>query len=354
MIEFKQGNLLEEKTEALVNTVNCVGVMGKGVALQFKQAFPENFKQYKKACDAHTVQPGKMFIVSTESLLFPRYIINFPTKQHWKGKSKLQDVKSGLAALVEDIRRYNIHSIAIPPLGCGNGGLDWNIVKPLITEAFADLPDVQVVIFEPSGAPAASEIKVATTTPNMTRARALLIQLIDRYQSGGYRLSKIEVQKLAYFLWASGISEFQKLQYGKDQFGPYAENLNHVLARIDGHYIRGFGDRNQNSEIRVLPEGRVASADFLNQDADAPQQLERISLLIDGFETPYGMEMLATLHWVAQEDPQAAIDPEYGIARVHEWNDRKRQLFKPDHLKVAWQRLQEQGWLRDHKDNAQQ
>jgi O-acetyl-ADP-ribose deacetylase (regulator of RNase III) len=153
MVDFKRGNLLEERTEALVNAVNCVGVMGKGIALRFKQVFPENFKQYKKACDAHAVQPGKMFIVSTESLLFPRYIINFPTKQHWKDKSKLQDVKTGLSALVEDIRRYNIRSIAIPSLGCGNGGLDWNIVKPLITEAFADLSDVQVVIFEPSGAP---------------------------------------------------------------------------------------------------------------------------------------------------------------------------------------------------------
>lgn len=347
MIEFKQGNLLEEKAEALVNTVNCVGVMGKGIALQFKQAFPENFKQYKKACDAQTVQPGKMFIVSTGSLLFPRYIINFPTKRHWKGKSKLEDIQSGLKALVEEVRQYGIRSIAIPPLGCGNGGLDWSVIKPMIVKAFDDLSDVQVVIFEPDGAPAASEIKIATAKPQMTRARALLIQVIDRYQLDGYRLSKIEVQKLAYFLWAAGIPDFQKLRYGKDQFGPYADNLNHVLEHIDGHYIRGFGDRSQTSEIYVLPEGQRASNDFLKGDLEATQQLARISELIDGFETPYGMEMLATVHWVAQEDPKAVTDCEYAIAKVHEWSDRKRQLFKPDHLRIAWERLQEQDWLSD-------
>ena len=148
MIEYQQGNLLEENTEALVNTVNCVGVMGKGIALQFKQAFPENFKQYKKACNFKEVQPGKMFITSTGEL-FPKYIINFPTKRHWKGKSRIEDIESGLKALTALVEESNIKSISIPPLGCGNGGLNWREVKPKITSAFIELPDVQVVIFEP-------------------------------------------------------------------------------------------------------------------------------------------------------------------------------------------------------------
>jgi O-acetyl-ADP-ribose deacetylase (regulator of RNase III) len=346
MIEFKRGNLLEEQTEALVNTVNCVGVMGKGIALQFKQAFPENFKQYKKACDAQEVKPGEMFTVSTDSVFYPRYIINFPTKRHWKGKSKLEDIQTGLKALVEEVQRHGIHSISIPPLGCGNGGLDWNIVKPMIVEAFAELPEVHVSIFEPEGAPVASEISVNSSKPNMTRARALIIQVIDRYCMDGYRLTKIEVQKLAYFLWAAGIPDFQKLRYGKDQFGPYADNLNHALEHIDGHYIRGFGDRAQTSEIYVLSEGRSASVEFLKDDPEATQYLEQVSNLIDGFETPYGMEMLATVHWVAtQEDPAARINSESAIAQVHAWSDRKRKLFKPEHLRISWQRLYDQGWL---------
>lgn len=153
MIEFKQGDLLKADTEALVNTVNTVGVMGKGIALQFKQAFPENFRAYKKACDAKQVQPGQMFTFATGNLFNPRYIINFPTKRHWRDKSRLEDIKTGLRALVVEVQQLGIQSIAIPPLGCGNGGLDWSDVKPMITAAFASLPDVRVFIFEPMGAP---------------------------------------------------------------------------------------------------------------------------------------------------------------------------------------------------------
>ena len=152
MIEFKQGNLLKENAEALVNTVNCVGVMGKGIALQFKQAFPENFRQDEKACRAGEVQPGRMFIVPTGNLFYPRYIINFPTKRHWRSKSKIEDIKSGLKALVAEVQELAISSIAIPLLGCGNGGLDWAKVKPLIESTFVELPELKVIVFEATGA----------------------------------------------------------------------------------------------------------------------------------------------------------------------------------------------------------
>lgn len=343
MIEFKQGNLLEENTEALVNTVNCVGVMGKGIALQFKQAFPENFKQYKKACDAKEVQPGKTFTTSTGKL-FPKYIINFPTKRHWRGKSKIEDVESGLKALVEEVKRLNIKSIAIPPLGCGNGGLDWGQVKPMIVNAFAEFPDVQVVIFEPGGAPVADKIKVATKKPNITLARALYIRLIELYKIPGYRLTKIEIQKLAYFLQEAG--QPLKLQYVKHKFGPYANNLNHALQPLDGHFIRGYGDQSQQSQMHVLAEGRHVAHSYLEQHLEANERLERVSNLINGFETPYGMEMLATIHWIAtKEDPQAAEDCERAITLVQQWNERKRKLFKPSHLRKAWERLKQQNWF---------
>jgi O-acetyl-ADP-ribose deacetylase (regulator of RNase III) len=343
MIEFQRGNLLEAKAEALVNTVNCVGVMGKGIALQFKQAFPENFKQYKKACDASEVKPGQMFTVATGNLFNSSYIINFPTKRHWKGKSTLEDIKAGLEALVTEVQRLGIRSIAIPPLGCGNGGLDWAVVKPLIVDAFAALPGVEVLIFEPGGAPMADQVQVRTDRPNMTLGRALVISLFDRYGIPGYRLGRLEAQKLAYFLQAAG--EPLRLAYVKHQYGPYADNLNHVLQHIDGHYIKGYGDRSQTSQMSVLPEGRQAAATFLVTYQDAHQRLEQVIQLIDGFETPYGMEMLATVHWVAQHNPQAAVDVEVAIAEVQAWSDRKRSLFKPSHLQKAWQRLKDQGWL---------
>jgi O-acetyl-ADP-ribose deacetylase (regulator of RNase III) len=153
MLEFKQGNLLEEDANALVNAVNCVGVMGKGIALQFKQAFPENFQQYKKACDAKEMQPGRMFTVPTGKLFNPKYIINFPTKRHWRDKSKIEDIQTGLKALVAEVQQLGITSIAIPALGCGNGGLDWLEVKPLVESAFVELPEVKAIAFEPTDAP---------------------------------------------------------------------------------------------------------------------------------------------------------------------------------------------------------
>ena len=342
MIEFKQGNILEENAVALVNTVNCVGVMGKGIALQFKQAFPQVFQEYKKACTAKEVQPGKMFIVSTGQL-FPRYAINFPTKRHWKEKSRIEDIQAGLAALVTDVKQMQIASIAIPPLGCGNGGLEWSDVKPLIVKAFEDVPDVRVIIFEPQGAPVASEMKVGTEKPKLTRARALFVRLLELYGIPGYRLTKLEIQKLAYFLQEAG--EPLKLRYVKHQFGPYADNLNHVLQAIEGHYIKGYGDRSQNSQISVLPAGSQESSAFLTDCEDAQARLERVSNLIIGFETPYGMEMLATVHWVTTEDPQAAIDCDRAIELVQAWSERKRDIFKPNHLRIVWHHLQQQNWL---------
>jgi len=347
MLKFQQGNLLEAKAEALVNTVNCVGVMGKGIALQFKQAFPENFKQYKKACDADEVKPGQMFIVATGNLFNPRYIINFPTKRHWKGKSKLEDIQTGLGALVAEVQRLGIQSIAIPPLGCGNGGLDWAVVKPLIENAFTTLPNVEVMIFEPGGAPTADQVQVNTSKPSMTRARALVISLFDRYGIPGYQLGRLEAQKLAYLLQEAGETGL-KLEFKAHHYGPYADKLNHALQRIDGHYIKGYGDRAQQSQIYVLPQGREAAGAFLAEHEDAQQRLEQVSQLIEGFETPYGMEMLATVHWVAKHNPEAAVDVEVAIAGVQAWSDRKRNLFKPSHLQKAWQRLKDQGWLEKH------
>ncbi|MDH6100190.1 macro domain-containing protein [Anabaenopsis sp. FSS-46] len=343
MMEFKQGNLLEEKAEALVNTVNNVGVMGKGIALQFKQAYPENFRQYEKACRAGEVQPGQMFTISTGSLFNPKYIINFPTKRHWKSKSKIEDIKNGLVALVAEVQKLGITSIAIPPLGCGNGGLNWREVKPLIESTFAQLPDVQVIIFEPSGAPAVEKIQVSTKKPNMTRGRALIIRLLEAYSIPGYELTKLEIQKLAYFLQEAG--ELLKLPYQKSLYGPYADNLNQVLKHIEGDYIRGYGDGTGRASISVLPQGREAAETFLATELEAQERLEQVSNLIYGFETPYGMELLATVHWVATKDPNPAKNSEEAISLVHEWSERKRRLFKPEHIRKAWQRLEEQNWL---------
>lgn len=146
-IEHGKGDLLAADVEALVNPVNTKGVMGKGLALQFKKAFPDNFAAYQEACRKGEVVIGRMHIVQRPSP--PRFIINFPTKDHWRNPSKIEYVQEGLIDLVAQVRKLEIQSIAIPALGCGNGGLEWADVKPLIVQAFHGLPGVRVILFEP-------------------------------------------------------------------------------------------------------------------------------------------------------------------------------------------------------------
>jgi len=297
MIEFTKGNLLEADVEALVNTVNTVGVMGKGIALQFRQAFPENYEAYRKACKRGEVKIGKMFVVATGRLTNPRYVINFPTERHWRNKSRLEDIKKGLEDLVRVVKEKDIRSIAIPPLGCGFGGLRWEEVRPLIVKAFESLPDVQVLIYEPYQAPAADQMKIATKRPRLTKGRAALIVLIDRYAIPGYRLTHLEIQKLAYFFQCAG--ELLRLNYVKHKYGPYAENLHFVLQRLEGHYLRGYGDRSRRAEIYFLPGAKEEAEAFLQSYPETLQRIDRVARLIYGFETPYGMELLATVHWLA-------------------------------------------------------
>jgi O-acetyl-ADP-ribose deacetylase (regulator of RNase III) len=343
MIRLVQGNILEADAEALVNTVNCVGVMGKGIALQFKQAYPANFRAYERACKAGEVQPGRMFVTATDSLVNPRYIINFPTKRHWRQPSRMEDIRAGLDALVSELRERRIQSVAIPPLGCGNGGLDWAEVRPLIETALEQVPEVEAVLFEPHGAPAAERMRVGTERPRWTVARALVTALVARYREPGYRLGRLEVQKLGYLLQAAG--EPLQLDYAKQQYGPYAENLNHLLQHIEGHFLRGYGDRSGPSGLVPLPDAATEARQFLGDHPESQVRLQRVTNLIDGFETPYGMELLATVHWVCRENPAAAEDVSQAVAGVQGWNPRKRERFRPEHIELAWQRLREQGWL---------
>jgi len=339
VIEFVKGNLLKADAEALVNTVNCVGVMGKGIALQFKQAYPQNFKEYERACRMEEVQPGKMFTVETNSFVNPKFIINFPTKRHWKGKSQIEDIKSGLKALINQIKELNINSIAIPPLGCGNGGLDWRIVRLLLESAFAVIPNVKVYIYEPAGAPNAETIKIGTDRPKLTKARALFISLMNEYSIPGYKLTLLEIQKLAYFL--QNVGEPLRLKFSKGLYGPYADNLNHVLQRLEGHYLRGYGDGSRSKDILIylLPDAANEATEFLKNEDESLRKLNRVSEIIRGFETPYGMELLATVHWVIGEKPELIADPDEVVASVHNWNERKKKIFKPNHIKIAMEHL---------------
>ncbi len=349
MIEYQTGDVLKADVQALVNTVNCVGVMGKGIALQFKQKFPENFREYKKVCDRGDLEPGRLFVFDRGELFEekqePQYVINFPTKTHWRKPSRLEYIEQGMDALVEEVQQRDIESIAIPPLGCGNGGLDWEDVGAIIERHMEALPDVRVVLYPPGHEPDADEIEVETDRPNMTPGRALVIKLLDIYQESGYRHGKLEVQKLAYLLQAAG--QDLKLDYVASHYGPFANNLNHVLQRIEGHFIEGYGDREQDSEIRLLDGAVEEAKGEIADDEDVEQRLARVQDVIEGFETPFGLELLTTVLWIARNDPRGGDSLHQLIARFHDWNRRKRELFTPEQIQVAWDRLREQGWIGD-------
>ncbi|NNJ12959.1 macro domain-containing protein [Chloroflexales bacterium ZM16-3] len=342
MIEHTHGNLLDADVEALVNTVNTVGVMGKGIALQFRQAYPANFSAYQSACKRGDVVPGQMFVVPTGQLTNPRYIINFPTKRHWRGKAQMEDIDTGLAALIATIRAHQIGSIAVPPLGCGNGGLSWDAVRPKIEAAFAELPDVRVLLYAPDGSPDPETIRVATKRPSMTLVRAAILGLIEQYAPRGYRVTMLEIQKLAYFLESAG--EPLKLEFEKARYGPYSEKLHHVLQRIDGHFVRGYGDRTQEISLHPLPDAIEEAQAVLDAYPETQVRLSRVGDLIEGYETPYGVELLSSVHWVAQESPAARQDAHRAAEEVHAWNERKRQ-FRADHITLAWGQLHAQQWI---------
>ncbi len=344
MIKYTTGDMLVDSSEALVNTVNCVGVMGRGIALQFKKTFPENFSTYAAACKQGELEPGKMFVFETRTLTNPRYIVNFPTKRHWKGKSRIEDIESGLQALVEEMRTRNIRSIAIPPLGSGLGGLNWTQVRALIEEKLSDIPDLEVTVYEPKGAPPADVMARIRDVPNMTPGRAALVALIQRYL-GGFMdpsVTLLEVHKLMYFMQEAG--QPLKLKYAKAPYGPYAENLRHVLNIIEGHFVSGYVDGGDapDKKINLVPGATGDAESFLEGKQETKQRLQRVADLVDGFETPFGLELLATVHWVVSKMNAGSIEDV--IAKVYGWNDRKKN-FSERQIKVSYNVLKQQGWL---------
>jgi O-acetyl-ADP-ribose deacetylase (regulator of RNase III) len=344
MIKYTAGNILDADADALVNTVNCVGIMGRGIALQFKKAFPDNFKAYERACKQGDVQPGHMFVFDTGALTKPRYIVNFPTKRHWKGKSRIEDIQAGLVDLARWISSSGVRSIAIPALGSGLGGLDWNDVKPLITNAFSTMDGIETIVFEPSDAPLDARRNHSTAVPTMTSGRAALVSLMSRYLGGlmDPSISLLEVHKLMYFLQTAG--EPLRLRYVKAPYGPYAENLRHVLREIEGHLIAGYADGGDapDKQISLVPGAIDEAEHFLAEHSDTQQRFERVGRLVEGFETAFGLELLATVHWVMAET--GATIAEIIQRETYAWNVRKRQ-FTPLQIELAADRLRTHGWM---------
>jgi O-acetyl-ADP-ribose deacetylase (regulator of RNase III) len=283
-----------------------------------------------------------MFIFETGELT-PRLIINFPTKRHWRGKSRIEDIQSGLDALVEEIREHQIHSIAIPPLGSGLGGLDWSEVRPLVERALAKIADVDVLVFEPDGMASARPNR-STDVPRMTAGRAALVGLMDRYLGAlmDPTISLLEVHKLMYFLQVAG--EPLRLDYVKAPYGPYAQNLRHVLRAIDGHLIDGYADNGDapGKQLKLVPGATADAEAFLEENSATRARFSRVVELVEGFETAYGLELLATVHWVVVQE--GVTTPNDIETAVRGWSARKAQ-FTSAQVQLAADRLDAREWM---------
>jgi len=350
MIRFTQGNLLEANTEALVNTVNTVGVMGKGIALMFKERFAENYRLYAAACKAGEVETGKVHVTAVNELDGPRWIVNFPTKRHWRSPSQMAWITEGL----HDLRRFlienHVKSVAVPPLGAGNGGLKWPDVREQIVDVLSDL-DVDVLVFEPSN----QYLNVAKRSgvEKLTPARALIAELVRRYWVLGMECSLLEIQKLAWFLERAiekrpDLKNPLDLKFVAHKYGPYANRLEHLLNNLDGSYLhcdKRIGDA-ENSDVIWFDQDRKAFLQtYLKTEAkEYSEALECATELIDGFESPFGMELLATVDWLLS---QKNISPSVPAMReaLKQWEGgagagaRKNKLFDDQALEIALKRL---------------
>jgi len=344
VIHLTYGDILKHEADALVNTVNCMGVMGRGIALQFRHAFEDNYEAYRKAAKAKEVRPGQMFVFERSTIELPRWIINFPTKRHWKGESRIEDIRDGLVDLVRVIREQDIRSIAIPPLGCGLGGLDWAMVRPLIERALTAVPEVDAYLFEPAGAPVAKEMVNRTRRPKLTKARAAVLGLMRNYLAGlmDIGVSLLEIQKLMYFLEVGG--EPLKLDYVEGHYGPYTKKLSFILNKLESHYIHGYGEGGDDpgKSIELAEMAGEEGQTFLRNHPETEGRFDRVSQLIDGFESPHGMELLATVHWVAAR--QGATTVAQAVEKVHNWSSRKT-MFTAHQIQAAWDRLHRLGWI---------
>lgn len=349
-ILYTYGNLFDTDAEAIVNTVNCVGVMGKGVALEFKKRWPDNFKAYKAECDAKRLTVGKMFVFDQGADMFeakqpPRFLINFPTKDHWRGKSKMSYIVDGLDDFIIQLRKHAIQSVALPPLGCGNGGLPWQDVKAVLEQKLADIHDIDFIVYAPQ------ENKQDVLRPEhedyptleMTLPRAVLVKTISEFEPFfGGALTRVPLQKIVYFLQEIGL-DFN-LAFKPNTHGPYSETLKSVLYKLEeNHFIQGYSD--EEPQITATKGAVAAAHEFLSQADSSPYEamIQRLSLLIDGYENPIGMELLASVHYLTRHE--GMTDKTAIIQAIQNWNERKKEYFTPPIIERAYHRLEQDGFL---------
>ncbi len=340
MLREITGNISESQADALVNTVNTVGVMGKGVALQFKKEFPNNFKAYQKACKEGRVEIGKMFVFEDVSLLRgKKLIINFPTKQDWRKPSEYEYIERGLEDLVEVIKTYRLKSVAIPPLGAGNGGLEWSRVRALIERRLSNV-ECDIWLYQPN-----ADVKEALSKERakLTPARAMLLFVLFDLARNGEFVSEFACEKICYFLQRFGAERAFKLAFKAEAYGPYSGKVRHILFALNGSYITGYSDKNRKpfEALGLIMDAEQDVLDYLRQRPEQLAIAEKTKSFLSGFYSSFALELLSSIDFIAQSEGR--YDYETILLKLQEWNSRKRSLFAKEtfvqkaieHLKSA-------------------
>lgn len=335
MIHYVTGNILESKAQALVNTVNTQGVMGKGIALQFKKEFPINFKIYQEACKNKTFKIGDLLITEESSLhTGKKIIINFPTKANWRLPSEYQYIEAGLQTLIKIIAEREIKSIAIPPLGAGNGGLNWQKVKEMLQQYLSTV-DCDIFIHEPN---TAIQEVLKKERVKLTPARAMLLSVMYELVRNGEFVSEFAAEKIAYFLQRFGGKENFKLEYQPNFYGPYSGKVKHVLYYLNGSYIMGYSSKDKKpfEELGMVMDGEQDVNNYLNQPENNTYKLiaDKTKSFLKGFYSSFGLELLSTIDFIIKE--KKAATSEEIKAELERWSDRKKTLFtNPQFIQVA-------------------
>ncbi|MGV8093538.1 MAG: macro domain-containing protein [Mangrovibacterium sp.] len=343
MIRYILGNILESDADALVNTVNTDGVMGKGIALQFKRAFPHNYKIYRDSCKNGELAVGKLLIVQDENLIQgKKWIINFPTKTTWKKPSEYKYIEKGLDELIRILPLYPLKSIALPPLGSGNGGLDWNKVKKIIEQKLEHLP-VEVIVYEPN-------IHITEVMKKervkLTEARAMLLYLLYQLVRNGEFVSEFSSEKICYFLQRFGAEKYFRLSFQPNFYGPYSGKVRYVLNYLNGSYIMGYSDMNKRpfDELRLVPDGEKEVVSYIENRPELNQVVRLTNNLLTGFYSNFGLELLSTIDYLIQE--KKTFDTAAIKSELQQWSNRKHTLFSNEkYIDISLRHLQQAGLM---------
>ncbi|GHT68716.1 Appr-1-p processing protein [Bacteroidia bacterium] len=338
MIHYTKGNILDSDAQALVNTVNTVGVMGKGIALQFKNAFPNNFKAYEDACKRKEIAIGKLFVSKDRNLNSgEKIIINFPTKKDWRKSSEYSYIEDGLDDFLKVIEKEQIKSVALPPLGAGNGGLEWEKVKQLLELKLSTL-NIDIYVYEPTNA-----IKeyLKKERVKLTEARALLLYVLSDLVRNGEFVSEFSSEKICYFLQKFGAEKYFKLKFEPKFYGPYSGKVRYVLNYLNGSYLMGYSDMNKKpfDPLTLVADGYETVKAYVESNTELNEIATKTTNFLNGFYSDFALELLSSIDFIIAENN--TFDEHIISQKLSEWNNRKRSIFSnPEYINFTVDYLQ--------------